>query len=271
MNNLAKAFQKAKAHGNGALVGYIMAGDPNPNLTPQIADALISGGVDILELGLPFSDPIADGPTIQAASVRALAAGTSPLKVLEIAKEIKSKHDVPVVIMTYYNPMFRIGLDKFCRLAKECLVDGFIVPDLPVEEAADYKKAAKKHGLDTIFLAAPSTSNERLSKIVGSSSGFLYLVSHYGVTGAKTKVEDSTVQLIKHVLPFTAGKIPLAVGFGISKPEHVKRIIAAGADAAIVGSAFINIIQKNGQNIPAMLNQLKETAQELKSATKTAK
>ena len=125
------------------------------------------------------------------------------------------------------------------------MVDGFIVPDLPVEEAADYKKTAKSYGLDTIFLAAPSTSNERLTKIVNASSGFLYLVSHYGVTGTKTTVEDSTVQLIKRVLPFTAGKIPLAVGFGISKPEHVKRIIAAGADAAIVGSAFINIIQQN--------------------------
>jgi tryptophan synthase alpha chain len=271
MNNITKAFQKAKAQGKGALIGYIMAGDPNPELTPQIANALISGGVDVLELGLPFSDPIADGPTIQAASVRALAAGTTPLKVLETAKQIKQQHDIPIVVMTYYNPVFRIGLDNFCRSAKECMVDGLIVPDLPVEEADDYRKAAKAHGLDTIFLAAPSTSNERLSKIVDSSSGFLYLVSHYGVTGAKTKVKDSTVQLIKHVLPFTAGKIPLAVGFGISKPEHVKRIIAAGADAAIVGSAFINIIQKNSQNIPAMLKQLQATARNLKTATKTSK
>jgi len=271
MNNIKKAFKKTEAQGNGALIGYIMAGDPNPELTPQIADALISGGVDILELGLPFSDPIADGPTIQAASVRALAAKTTPMKVLEIAKQIKSKHDVPIVVMTYYNPMFRIGLDKFCCSAKDCMVDGFIVPDLPMEEAADYKKATKAYGLDTIFLAAPSTSNERLTKIVDSSSGFLYLVSHYGVTGAKKTVEDSTVQLIKRVLPFTAGKIPLAVGFGISKPQHVQRIIAAGADAAIVGSAFINTIQKNNQNIPTMLKQLKTTAQELKLATKAIK
>lgn len=271
MNSISKAFQNAKARGNGALIGYIMAGDPNPELTPKIADALISGGVDVLELGLPFSDPIADGPTIQAASVRALAAGTTPMKVLKIAKEIKSKHDVPVVVMTYYNPVFRIGQDKFLSLAKEHMVDGFIVPDLPVEEAGDYKKAAKTHGLDTIFLAAPSTSNERLSKIVECSSGFLYLVSHYGVTGAKTTVEDSTVQLIKRVLPFTAGKIPLAVGFGISKPQHVQTVISAGADAAIVGSAFINTIQKNNKNTPAMLKQLQTTAQALKTATKTTK
>jgi tryptophan synthase alpha chain len=148
------------------------------------------------------------------------------------------------------------------------MVDGFIVPDLPVEEACDYKKAAKAQGLDTIFLAAPSTTNERLIKIIEASSGFLYLVSHYGVTGAKTTIEDSTVQLIKRVQPFTAGKIPLAVGFGISTPEHVKRVISAGADAAIVGSVFINIIQKNSA---IMLKELQATAEELKTAAKTRK
>jgi tryptophan synthase alpha chain len=268
MSTINKAFQKTKAKGNGALVGYIMAGDPNPESTPKIADALIRGGIDILELGLPFSDPIADGPTIQAAGVRALAAGTTPMKVLEIAEQIKNQHDIPIVIMTYYNPIFRIGLENFLSSAKDHKVDGFIIPDLPIEEAADYKKTAKTNGLDTIFLAAPSTSNERLGRIVECSSGFLYLVSHYGVTGIKTTVEDSTVQLINRVLPFTAGKIPLAVGFGISKPEHVQRIIAAGADAAIVGSAFINIIQKNNAT---MLKQLQTTAQSLKTATKTPK
>src|SRR5208337_3565297 len=169
MNAINEAFQKAKAHGNGALIGYIMAGDPTPELTAKIADALIKGGVDILELGLPFSDPIADGPTIQAASVRALTAGTTPKKVLEIAKQIRQSHDVPVVIMTYYNPVFRMGLGRFCGLANECMVDGIIVPDLPVEEAEDYMKAAKEFGIDTIFLAAPSTSNIRLARIVDAS------------------------------------------------------------------------------------------------------
>jgi tryptophan synthase alpha chain len=265
MNNISKVFQKAKAQGNGVLIGYIMAGDPTPELTPKIADALIKGGVDILELGLPFSDPIADGPTIQDAGLRALKAGTTPLKVLEIAKHIKNQHDVPIVVMTYFNPVFRIGVDKFLGSSKSHLIDGFIVPDLPVEEAAEYKKTAKKHNLDTIFLAAPSTTSQRLTKIVDASSGFLYLVSHYGVTGAKTAVEDSTVKLIKHIQPFTAGKIPLAVGFGISQPEHVKQVIAAGADAAIVGSAFINIIQHNSST---MLKELQTKAKCLKNATK---
>jgi tryptophan synthase alpha chain len=268
MSKITQALHDAKANGNGALIGYIMAGDPNLKSTLKIANALIKGGVDILELGLPFSDPIADGPTIQAASVRALAAGTIPMKVLETAQQIKSENDVPIVVMTYYNPIFRIGTNKFLTLAKENLVDGIIVPDLPVEEANDYGKTAKAHSLDTIFLAAPSTTNQRLTKIVDASSGFLYLVSHYGVTGTKTKVEDSTVQLIKRVQPFTAGKIPLAVGFGISRPEHVQCVIAAGADAAIVGSAFINIIQKNSLT---MLKDLQATAQELKAATKRSK
>ena len=203
MSKICQAFKKARAKGKGALVGYIMAGDPNLEMTPKIADALINGGVDILELGLPFSDPIADGPTIQAASVRALTAGTTPVKVLEIAKEIRQSHDVPIVIMTYYNPVFRMGHDKFFGLAKKCLVDGVIVPDLPVEEAGDFKKAAGKSGTDTVFLAAPSTSNDRLARIIECSSGFLYLVSHFGVTGAQTEIEDSTIQFVKRVLPST--------------------------------------------------------------------
>ena len=271
MNTIKAAFQKTKSHGNGALIGYITAGDPNPDATPKIADALIRGGVDILELGLPFSDPIADGPTIQAASIRALEAGTTPIKVLEIAKQIRKNHEVPIVIMTYYNPIFKMGLDRFFSCAKECLVDGVIVPDLPVEEAEDYRKAADKVNIDTIFLAAPSTSKERLVNIVDASSGFLYLVSHFGVTGAQSAIEDSTIELVKQVLPFTSGRIPLAVGFGVSKPEHVARIIGAGADGVIVGSAFINIVKKHSLNIEKLQNELKATAIKLKSATKMQK
>jgi tryptophan synthase alpha chain len=268
MNAIKETFQKARKQGSGLLIGYITAGDPTPEQTPKIADALIKGGVDILELGLPFSDPIADGPTIQAASLRALNAGTTPMKVLEIAKEIKSQHDIPLVVMTYYNPVYQNGVDRFMGAAKEHGVDGFIIPDLPVEEADDYRKAAKAHRLDTIFLASPATSKERLSRIVEASSGFLYLVSRFGVTGAQTSVQDSTVQLIKNVQPFTAGKVPLAVGFGISKPEHIKTVISAGADAAIVGSAFINITQKHQDNSDAMLKELQATAIALKAATK---
>jgi tryptophan synthase alpha chain len=267
MNAIAKVFQKLKAQGNGALIGYVTAGDPEPQFTPRIAQALITGGVDILELGLPFSDPIADGPTIQAASLRALKARTTPKMVLEIAKEIRSKHDVPVIIMTYYNPVFRMGLERFFALARECGVDGIIVPDLPVEEARAYRKAADDKGVDTIFLAAPSTTDERLRRIVACSSGFLYLVSHFGVTGVKANVEESTISLIKRVLSFTKERIPLAVGFGIFTPEQVTSIIQAGADGAIVGSVFINIVSNNLANREKMLAELEETAKKLKTAT----
>jgi tryptophan synthase alpha chain len=268
MSGISKVFQKLKAEGDGALVGYVTGGDPEPRLTPMIAEALVKGGVDILELGIPFSDPIADGPTIQAASVRALQAGTTPKTVLSMAGEIKKRHDVPVAILTYYNPVYRMGLDRFFRLAGSSGVDGLIVADLPVEEAADYKDAAEACGVDTIFLAAPSTSTERLQRIVECTSGFLYLVSHFGVTGEREAVERSTIQLIRRVRPFTRGRVPLAVGFGVSKPEHVKGIIGAGADGVIVGSAFVNVVSKHRDNAGKMLKEVEETARRLKKETK---
>jgi tryptophan synthase alpha chain len=268
MSDIAKVFQKLKAQGDGALIGYVTAGDPEPRLTPRIAEALVKGGVDILELGVPFSDPIADGPTIQAASVRALQAGTTPKMVLGMAGEIKRKHGVPVVILTYFNPVFRMGVENFFRLAKSFGVDGVVVPDLPVEEAEAYREAAGSVGVDTVFLAAPSTSNERLRKIVACTSGFLYVVSHFGVTGAREALEDSTVQLVKRVLPFTSGRVPLAVGFGVSKPEHARRIVETGADGVIVGSAFVNIVSRHKDNSEVMLDELEETARRLKEATK---
>jgi tryptophan synthase alpha chain len=266
MSDIAKVFKKLKAQGDGALIGYVTAGDPKPEFTPRIAEALVKGGVDILELGIPFSDPIADGPTIQAASVRALQSGTTPQMVLGMAGEIKKTHGVPVVLLTYFNPVFRMGVERFFRLAKSFGVDGVVVPDLPVEEAGAYREAAKGCGVDTVFLAAPSTSNERLHKIVGCTSGFLYVVSHFGVTGTRENVEDSTVQLIKRVLAFTAGRVPLAVGFGVSKPEHAKRIIQSGADGVIVGSAFVNIVCKHRGDVEKMLEALEELARKLKDA-----
>ena len=268
MSDLTKVFKRLKAQGDGALIGYVTAGDPKPELTPKIAEALVKGGVDIIELGVPFSDPIADGPTIQAASVRALQAGTTPKMVLGIAGEIKRTLGVPVVILTYFNPVFRMGVEKFFRMAKSFGVDGVVVPDLPVEEAEAYREAAETCGVDTIFLAAPSTSNERLGKIVACTSGFLYVVSHFGVTGAREALEDSTVQLIKRITPFTKEKLPLAVGFGVSKPEHAKRIIDAGADGVIVGSAFVNIIQKRQNDVDRMLEELEVAARKLKNATR---
>jgi tryptophan synthase alpha chain len=267
MSSISRVFADLKSKKEGALIGYVMAGDPAPNKTKDIVTALIKGGIDILELGLPFSDPIADGPTIQAASVRALEAGTTPSMVLDIAKEIKNSHDIPILIMTYYNPIFAMGLHKFFESAKASLVDGIIVPDLPVEEAKEYKTIAQDFKMDTVFLAAPSTTDERLAKIIKYSSGFLYLVSHFGVTGAKSQVADSTIGLLKRVLPFTSGVIPLAVGFGVSMPKHVRELIAAGADGVIVGSVFVNIIKENIGNPEKALFELEKEAQKLKEAT----
>jgi tryptophan synthase alpha chain len=268
VSRIADVFQNLRTRGEAALIGYVSGGDPEPKWTPLIAEALIRGGVDILEIGIPFSDPIADGPTIQAASVRALKAGTTPSMVLGIAREIKKKLNVPIVILTYYNPVFRMGLETFFRLAKNCGVDGVVVADLPVEEAEGYKRIAEKHGVDTIFLAAPSTSVQRLRRIVECTSGFLYLVSHFGVTGEKDSIEASTIQMLKKVLPYTSGRVPIAVGFGISKPEHVRLIVENGADGIIVGSAFVSIIDRHQGNMAKALKGLEETARKLKEASK---
>jgi len=267
MRKIEKTFQNLKKRNEGALIAYVTGGDPKPEYTPDIVEALIDGRADVVELGIPFSDPIADGPTIQAATVRALKTGITPKAMLEMIGEIRSKHRAPITILTYYNPIFKMGLENFFRSASNSGVDGVIVPDLPIEEANDYKKVADAYEIDTIFLAAPSTSTERLQKIVEYTSGFLYLVSVFGVTGTRTKVQDLTVNLIRKTLPFTTGKIPLAVGFGISKPEHVRTIISNGADGAIVGSRFVKIIEKNVENEDIMIGEIKKCARELKKAT----
>jgi tryptophan synthase alpha chain len=185
-----------------------------------------------------------------------------------MARKIKEKHNVPIVLLTYFNPIFRMGVENFFSLAKKCHVDGVIVPDLPVEEAHEYKKVSEAYEIDTIFLATPSTSIERLQEIINYTSGFLYLVSVFGVTGARENVQDLTIQQIKRFLPYTKARIPLAVGFGISQPEHVKAVINSGADGAIVGSAFVNIIQRNRENIPRMLEKVEQYTLKLKDATK---
>lgn len=266
MREIAKTFSTLEKRSEGGLIAYVTAGDPEPSLTPSIVDALIDGGADIIELGIPFSDPIADGPTIQAASVRALKAGTTPKKVLKVAEEIRERTRVPLVLLTYFNPIFRMGQENFFESARACGVNGVVVPDLPVEEADEYKKHAEAYEIDTIFLAAPSTSKERLNKIVECTSGFLYLVSVFGVTGAREKVQDLTIRLIRETLQTTLGRVPLAVGFGISKPEHVKAIIQNGADAAIVGSGFVKLIERKHGNEEHMLEALREYAHALKTA-----
>ncbi len=268
MRALAKKFSQLRERGEGGLIAYVTAGDPSPSMTPSIVRAIVGGGADIIELGIPFSDPIADGPTIQAATVRALKAGTRPRMVLEMVEEVKREVNVPVVILSYYNPIFRMGLKNFFEEASARGVDGVVVPDLPVEEASEYKEFAESYEVDTIFLAAPSTSTERMKKIVEYTSGFLYLVSVFGVTGEREKIQDITVETIRRAARFTRGRVPLAVGFGVSKPEHVRSILESGADAAIVGSRLVKIVEENLGNEEKIVKALREYTWKLKEATR---
>jgi tryptophan synthase alpha chain len=187
---------------------------------------------------------------------------------MRMAKEAKRKHQIPIVLLTYFNPVYKMGLKNFLALASASGVDGLVIPDLPLEEANDYKKIAEAEGIDTIFLAAPSTTTGRLHKILEYSSGFLYTVALFGVTGARREIQDSTIKLIKEFHPHTKDKIPLAVGFGISTPEHVRDIVVAGADGVIVGSAFVKVIEQNEGTISRAAGKLRAITYNLKMATR---
>jgi tryptophan synthase alpha chain len=269
MTGISETFRELKERNEAALIAYLTVGDPDLTKTPKLAGALIDGGADIIELGIPFSDPIADGPTIQNATSRSLMSGTRPLDALRIARAINEKYDNPLVLMPYYNPIFRLGLGKFVDKARRSGISGIVVPDLPVEESQEYKKECLARGIDTIFLASPSTTHERLKQILSQTSGYLYLVSLYGVTGARTTVSNSAVSLVETYGRLVRDTVPLAVGFGISKPEHVSKIVRAGADGVIVGSAFVKLIEENQANMNRAALKLKGLAHSLKKATKT--
>lgn len=256
---IADAFQKGPA-----LIAYICAGDPTIEATKDIVRSLVKGGADIIELGLPFSDPVADGPTIQAAIERALDSGMNPDKYFEMAAELDV--NVPLVCMTYYNLIFKRGLERFVKDSIASGITGLIVPDLPPEESGDLAAVCKEHGMDLIFLIAPTTPPKRIKEITKKSSGFIYLVARLGVTGARTDVADMTTGLISKVNKEAVEgcNTPLAVGFGVSKGEHAKQFIAAGANGVIVGSAFIDIIA-SGNHVNAEVENL---ARELKEGVK---
>lgn len=248
-----------------------MGGDPNPSRCLEVIHAVLRGGADILEIGVPFSDPIADGRSVQAAGVRALASGTRPTHVLRLAAQVKKTCSVPIVLMSYFNPILARGTGEFFDSARKSGVDGIIVPDLPLEEAEGFGAAARARGVDTILLASPTTTGERMEKIVANGSGFLYLVSVLGVTGARDVLKRSTVKLIKFTKGYTSGRIPLAVGFGISKPEHVAEVIRAGADAAIVGSAIVDLVGEFGRKGDSQLAAIEAFVRSLKDATRVTR
>jgi tryptophan synthase alpha chain len=246
MNNLsriAQRFADLRRTGEMGLVAYLTAGDPSLAATELFVLALATAGADVIELGVPFSDPVADGPVIQRASERALRSGTTLTGVLALVKSLRANTEVPLVLFSYFNPVLQMGLEKFGDAAKAAGADGVLITDLTPEEAADYRAAMSSRGLDTIFLAAPTSTDERLALIAQSTTGFLYLISRTGVTGAKDQLADELPALARRVRRFT--KLPIAIGFGISLPGHVS-VLGGLADAAVVGSALVQEIERAG-------------------------
>lgn len=236
MTRIGKRFEDLQRTGRTGFVAYITAGDPDLTATHLLALELDRRGVDILELGVPFSDPLADGPVIQEASQRALAAGATLEGVLSLVADLRAETEIPIVLFTYYNPIHRYGVARFVERASQVGIDGVLMLDLPPEEGGEYKARMDAHGLDTVFLVTPTTRADRIKLIASHSLGFVYYVSRTGVTGERDHLADEIQAKVAAIREHTA--IPIAVGFGISKPEHVSEI-ARYADAVVVGSAIV--------------------------------
>lgn len=267
MKRLTRVFRDNLASGGASLIGYLTAGDPRPEYTVRYSEALIRGGVDVLELGVPFSDPIADGITIQASTQRALEAGTNMRDVFKIASALHSRYETPIVLLSYLNPIHRMGFRNFFEEAKACGVEGVVVPDLPVEESSEFRATAKDAGIATVFLASPTTSDQRLDKILRASTGFVYLVSLLGVTGVRSELSAEAHRLLERVRS-RRDRPYVAVGFGVSTPQHVSTLARGGAEGVIVGSALVKIVQENLSEPEKCENRLEEFAKRLKEAAR---
>jgi len=266
-NRIDNKFNELKTKNEKALICYVVAGYPDIMTSEHIITSLINGGADIIEIGIPFSDPIADGSTIQYAIQNSLISGTTPDMCLELASRIrKTFPNIPLIIMTYSNILYRKGYIQFAQKAKESGIDGFIIPDIPLEESKEYLNSMQNMGMSTIFLVSPNTAEKRLKMISRICTGFLYAISVYGTTGEREGFDEYTIESIKRVKNITADKLPLAVGFGISNPQHVKYMIDAGADAVIIGSAIIKKIIKEIENKERLLNTLNRFMYELKNS-----
>ena len=241
---IGNLFAARRAEGRKVFIAYLTAGDPTPAHTAQLVLALERGGADLIELGVPFSDPIADGPVIQRASYRALEAGATLAGLLETVKEIRRRSEIPLLLFSYLNPLLRHGFGNLAREAAETGIDGVLLTDLSVEEAAEPVKRLREHSLDTVFLAAPTSSERRLRLVAEHSSGFIYLVSRTGVTGQQASLSSAIAPLVGRIRPLT--DLPLAVGFGIGKPDQVAEA-ARLADAVVVGSAIVQFIETHGR------------------------
>ena len=258
---IAETFARMRARNAPGLVTYITAGDPDLARTEGILRALDRGGADVLEVGVPFSDPLADGPVIQRATERALAAGATLAGVLDMLGRVRNELSAPVVIFSYANPILRFGAERFADRAREAGVDGVLVLDLPIEEADEFRNLLAARGIDTILLLSPTTSDERLRKAAALGSGFLYAISRLGVTGARDQIADGAQEMVERIR--RASDLPVALGFGISKPEHV-RDVGRWADAAVVGSALVSVIADAGAS-PDLNTRVEEYVRWLKS------
>jgi tryptophan synthase alpha chain len=242
MSRIKEKFNELKSKKEKALVSYIMVGYPSESATLSAIRGLVKGGADIIELGFPFSDPIADGPVIQKASTGSLNNGIKIEKFFKLVKKIRSETNIPLILMTYTNILYKQGYQKFIKTAKNAGIDGLILPDMAIEESKGYLLAAKKQKMDTIFLVSPNTQKNRLSKIAKATSGFLYMVAVFGTTGIQTKIHQYTIDALKSTKR-TVKNVPVGVGFGISNEKDVKKYVSVGADAVIVGSANIKIME----------------------------
>ena len=253
MNRITTKFNELKEKGRIALITYITAGDPSLEFSEEIVLKLEESGADIIELGIPFSDPMADGPTIQLASERALSCGTTLKGVLDTVGRIRKVSEVPIILFGYFNPFFHYGLKEFSEDAAQAGADGVLVVDLPPEEAAEFKIHTDKAGLDLVFLLAPTSTTERVELVASHASGFVYLVSVTGVTGVRPDLNYSLDTLADQIKTTTG--LPVGVGFGVSSPEQVEEI-AKYADAVIVGSAIVRIIEQHGSDKDSLLKEL---------------
>jgi tryptophan synthase alpha chain len=262
-SRIAEAFARVRAEKRPGLVTYTTAGDPDLARSGDILQALDRAGADVIEVGVPFSDPLADGPVIQRATERALAAGGSLRSTLALIEKIRPRVTAPVVVFSYANPLLRMGVGPFARAAASAGVDGVLALDLPIEEAGSFRETVAAAGLDTIFLLSPTTTDERIKKAAELGSGFLYGISRLGVTGARDRVATGAATMVKRIRAHTS--LPIALGFGISRPEHVAEV-AAYADAAVVGSALVTLIAEHSGS-PDLLDRVETYVRWLKGAS----
>ena len=262
LSKINKRFLELKKSKKLALMPFIMAGDPNIEKTSEILLELQEKGADLIELGIPYSDPLADGPIIQFSASKALKSGTTSIKVIQLLESLKDKLHIPVILFTYFNPILKYGFENFCELASKAGVSGLIIPDLPLEEASKFSKIISSYFIDLILLVAPTTPFERMKIISNNTKGFTYLVSVTGVTGERNKMENRVESLITKLKKISIN--PVAVGFGISSPEHVNKVRKWGADGVIIGSAFVKRISNS--NEIEVVNQIGDFCEEMRRA-----